>query len=127
MSSPTAARGCPFTDPQHLFEDLAATRAADGLPYAEALGARMVSRYDDLVAALHDPVTFSSAPTVPDMPSPWRERFERRGPAPGTPLGPGNPPPEPPGAAAHTFFMPRRPAPHQPGVPGPAPPPGDAL
>src|SRR4051812_43551406 len=108
MSSPTAARGCPFTDPQHLFEDLAATRAAEGLPYAEALDARMVSRYDDLVAALHDPVTFSSAPTVPDMPSPWRERFEGRVPARGTLLGLDNPDHDRLRAAVNTFFLPRR-------------------
>jgi hypothetical protein len=79
--------GCPFTRPERLFQDLAATRAAGGLPYAETFEARVVSRYDDIVQALHDPDTYSSAPTVPEMPSPWRERFAGRVPSRGALLG----------------------------------------
>jgi hypothetical protein len=70
--------GCPFTDPDRLFQDLAVTRAAGGLPYAEPFEARMVSRYDDIVQARHDPDTYCSAPTVPEMPAPWRARFAAR-------------------------------------------------
>jgi hypothetical protein len=46
---------CPFTDPQRLFQDLAATRGEGGLPYSETFQARVVSHYDDIVEALHDP------------------------------------------------------------------------
>ena len=40
--------GCPFTDPQRLFQDLAATRAEGGLAYAGTFEARVVSRYDGI-------------------------------------------------------------------------------
>jgi hypothetical protein len=63
------------------------TRAELGLPYAETFEARVVSRYDDIVQALHDPDTYSSAPTVPEMPPPWRERFAGQVPSRGTLLG----------------------------------------
>src|SRR3954453_19297615 len=68
---------CPFTHPRSLFQDLATARAADGLPYAEAFGARVVSRYDEIVAALHGPGTFSSFATVGDA-LPFREMFAGR-------------------------------------------------
>jgi len=67
--------GCPFTDPERLFQDLAVTRAEGGLSYAEPFEARVVSRYDDIVQALHDPQTYSSAPTVPEMPAPDHDRL----------------------------------------------------
>src|SRR4051794_41611653 len=104
MPSPSAAGGCPFTDPQHLFADLAATRAADGLPYSEVFDARVVSRYDDIVAALHDPETFSSTPTVPEMPSPWRGRVVGPVASRGTLLRPRNPHPDRRRPALHTLF-----------------------
>jgi cytochrome P450/ferredoxin-NADP reductase len=116
MPSPSAAGGCPFTDPQHLFADLAATRAADGLPYSEAFDARVVSRYDEIVAALHDPETFSSTPTVPEMPSPWRKRFAGRVPSRGTLLGLDNPDHDRLRSAVNTFFMPRRLARYEPWI-----------
>src|SRR3954465_6182764 len=116
MPSPSAAGGCPFTDPQHLFQDLAATRAADDLPYSEVFDARVVSRYDEIVAALHDPDTFSSTPTVPEMPSPWRERFAGRVPSRGTLLGLDNPDHDRLRAAVNTFFMPRRLARYEPWI-----------
>src|SRR5215213_10156637 len=99
---------CPFTDPRALFDDLAAARATDGLPYAEPFGARMVSRYDEIVQALHDPDTFSSVATVPEMPSPFREMFAGRVPSRGTLLGLDNPDHDRLRAAVNTFFMPRR-------------------
>jgi len=116
MPSPSAVNGCPFTDPQRLFDDLAATRAAAGLPYSEAFGARVVSRYDDIVVALHDPVTFSSAPTVPEPPSPWRERFAGRVPSRGTLLGLDNPDHDRLRAAVNSFFVPRRLARYEPWI-----------
>lgn len=61
--------GCPFTDPERLFQDLAATRADGGLPYAEPFEARVVSRYDDIVQALHDPDTYSSRPSLVSSPA----------------------------------------------------------
>src|SRR3954465_12086662 len=116
MPSPSAAGGCPFTDPQHLFADLAATRAADGLPYSEVFDARVVSRSDDIVAALHDPETFSATPTVPEMPSPWRERFAGRVPSRGTLLGLDNPDHDRLRSAVNTFFMPPRPPRFEPWI-----------
>src|SRR3954451_7338681 len=116
MPSPTADGGCPFTDPQYLFDDFAATRATDGLPWSGALAARVVSRYDDIVAALHDPDTFSSAATVPELPSPWRERFAGRVPSRGTLLGLDNPDHDRLRAAVNTFFMPRRLARYEPWI-----------
>jgi cytochrome P450/ferredoxin-NADP reductase len=116
MPSPSADSGCPFTDPRHLFDDFAATRAAGGLPYSEVFDARVVSRYDEIVAALHDPDTFSSTPTVPEMPSPWRERFAGRVPSRGTLLGLDNPDHDRLRSAVNTFFMPRRLARYEPWI-----------
>jgi cytochrome P450/ferredoxin-NADP reductase len=107
---------CPFTDPQRLFQDLAATRGEGGLPYSETFQARVVSHYDDIVEALHDPETYSSAPTVPDMPAPWRERFAGRVPSRGTLLGLDNPDHDRLRAAVNTFFMPRRLARYEPWI-----------
>ena len=80
------------------------------------LQARVVGRYDDIDAALHDPDTFSSAPTVPDPPSPWRERFAGRVPTRGTLLGLDNPDHDRLRAAVNTFFMPRRLARYEPWI-----------
>src|SRR3954471_16480532 len=86
---------CPFTHPRSLFQDLATTRAADGLPYAEAFGARVVSRYDEIVAALPVPGTVSSFATVPEMPSPVPGDVRRPGAVPRHAARPGRPGPRP--------------------------------
>ena len=105
----TAPGGCPFFhDPERIFEDLAAVRADDGLPYSDVFEARMVTRYDDVVAALHDPVTFSSEVTVGRPPSPWRERFEGRVPDRGTLLGVDQPDHDRLRSSVNGFFLPRR-------------------
>ena len=80
------------------------------------LQTRVVGRYDDIDAALHDPDTFSSAPTVPDPPSPWRERFAGRVPTRGTLLGLDNPDHDRLRVAVNTFFMPRRLARYEPWI-----------
>jgi cytochrome P450 len=98
----------PFTEPQRLLDDLAESRTAPGLPWSEALGAYVVTRYDDVVAALHDSRTFSSRPTVPDLPSPWPERFAGLVPARGTLIGVDNPDHDRLRASVNTFFMPQR-------------------
>jgi cytochrome P450/ferredoxin-NADP reductase len=116
MSAQTPEGTCPFSDPRSLHQDLAAARAAGGLPYSEALEARVVSRYDDLVRALHDPETFSSTATVPDMPPPFREMFAGRVPSRGTLLGLDNPDHDRLRAAVNTFFMPRRLARYEPWI-----------
>lgn len=107
-ATPPPRDACPFSDPQRLFDDLAEVRTTEGLPWSEVFQARVVSRYDEIVRVLHDPATFSSAPTVPELPSPWRERFAGRVPARGTLLGLDNPDHDRLRAAVSTFFMPRR-------------------
>ena len=114
--SPSEVSRCPFSDPERLFPDLAKVRASTGLPESEVYGSRMVTRYDDVVRALHDPETFSSAPVVPDLPSPWRERFAGRVPARGTLLGLDNPDHDRLRAAVNTFFIPRRLARYEPWI-----------
>jgi cytochrome P450/ferredoxin-NADP reductase len=107
---------CPFSNPRTLFADLATARATAGLPHAEALGARVVSRYDDIVQALHDPQTFSSVATVPEVPSPFREQFAGRVPSRGTLLGLDGPDHDRLRAAVNTFFIPRRLARYEPWI-----------
>jgi cytochrome P450/ferredoxin-NADP reductase len=110
--SPRTARSelssCPFSDPHRLMADLASARSADGFPWTEALQRRVVAGYDDVVAALHQPDVFSSAPTVPSLPSPWQERFAGRVPDRGTLLGLDNPDHDRLRAAVNSFFMPRK-------------------
>jgi len=109
MSMPTFPAGCPaFHDPERLFADLAEVRAAPGLPFSDAYGARMVTRYDDIVQALHDPAIFSSTATVPDLPSPWKERFAGVVPTHGTLLGIDDPDHDRLRASVNGFFVPRR-------------------
>lgn len=106
--SPTPP-ACPFSDPERLFADLDATRREGGAPPAETFGgARVFTRYDDIVAALHDPGTFSSQPAVGTVPPPWREQFEGRVPSRGTLLGVDNPDHDRLRSSVNTFFMPRR-------------------
>lgn len=68
----------------------------------------VVSRYDDMVAALLDPATFSSQPVVPTMPPSFQELFAGRVPDRGTLIGHDNPTHDRLRAAVNTFFMPRR-------------------
>ena len=77
-------------------------------PGARQLQRHVVARYDDIVAALHRPDVFSSAPTVPELPPPWRELFAGRVPDRGTLLGLDNPDHDRLRPAVNTFFMPRR-------------------
>lgn len=72
------------------------------------MGRYVVSRHDDIVAALHDPKTFSSAPTVPVPPPHIQEIFAGKVPDRGTLIGHDNPTHDRLRAAVNTFFMPRR-------------------
>jgi cytochrome P450/ferredoxin-NADP reductase len=108
MSATTGAR-CPFTDPERLFTDLAEERRVGNAPHVEVFGgARVFTRYDDIVTALHDPATFSSLPTVGTVPSPWREQFEGRVPMRGTLIGLDNPDHDRLRASVNNFFIPRK-------------------
>ncbi|WP_285114012.1 cytochrome P450 [Leifsonia sp. fls2-241-R2A-40a] len=75
-----------------------------------------MTRYDDIVEALHDPGTFSSTPVVPELPSPWRERFDGRVPSRGTLIGLDNPDHDRLRASVNTFFVPRRLARYEPWI-----------
>jgi cytochrome P450/ferredoxin-NADP reductase len=109
MTTSTAPQsGCPFLDPQRVFQDLAEARSLAALPQSDTFEGRVVSRYDDIVQALHDPETFSSQPTVGTFPSPWREQFEGRVPSRGTLLGLENPDHDRLRSSVNTFFMPRK-------------------
>lgn len=108
MTTTAETHGCPFLDPERIFTDLAAARASAEFPHSETFGAQVVARYDDIVAALHDPDTFSSEPTVGDVPSPWKEQFEGRVPSRGTLLGIDNPDHDRLRSSVNTFFVPRR-------------------
>ena len=116
MTDPTAAARCPFTDPHRLFADLADARATGGLPRSEALGARVVTRYADVVTALHDPTTFSSRPTVPDIPPPFADLLGGRVPTRGTLLGHDDPDHARLRSAVNGFFVPRRLARYEPWI-----------
>jgi cytochrome P450/ferredoxin-NADP reductase len=106
-ADPAAAR-CPFSNPHEIFGDLAAARAQPGLSWNEHMQRHVVSRYDDVVQALHDPDLFSSQPVVPVLPSPWREMFAGKVPDRGTLIGHDNPTHDRLRAAVNTFFMPRK-------------------
>ena len=108
MSTTAETLGCPFIDPERIFTDLAAIRARTGFPFSATYEARLVTRYDDIVTALHDPDTFSSEPAVGDVPSPWKEQFEARVPPRGTLLGIDNPDHDRLRSSVNTFFVPRR-------------------
>lgn len=99
---------CPFSNPSQVFEDLADAREAPGLTWSAQMNRWVVSRHDDIVAALHDPITFSSQPTVPDMPAHVLEAFSGTVPLRGTLIGHDNPTHDRLRAAVNTFFMPRR-------------------
>jgi cytochrome P450/ferredoxin-NADP reductase len=107
VTRPTQS-GCPFLNPQKLFDDLAEARTTQGLPRSETFESRVVTRYDEIVQALHDPEAFSSQPTVGTVPSPWREQFEGRVPSRGTLLGLDNPDHDRLRSSVNSFFMPRK-------------------
>src|SRR3954470_8584910 len=98
---------CPFSDCRALHADLALVRAEPGPVWSEALQRWVVARYDDVVEALHAPDVFSSHPTVPQFPSPWRERFAGRVPDRGTLIGLDTPDHDRLRSAVNTFFVPR--------------------
>src|SRR3954462_3452831 len=98
---------CPFSDPRALHADLALVRAEPRPVWSEALQRWVVARYEDVVEALHAPDVFSSHPTVPQFPSPWRERFAGRVPDRGTLIGLDNPDHDRLRSAVNTFFVPR--------------------
>jgi cytochrome P450/ferredoxin-NADP reductase len=108
MTTTAEALGCPFIDPERIFTDLAGIRASAGFPFSVTYEARIVTRYEDIVTALHDPDTFSSEPAVGDVPSPWKEQFEGRVPPRGTLLGIDNPDHDRLRSSVNTFFVPRR-------------------
>lgn len=99
---------CPFADPRALHADLAEIRTRPGLFLDERTGRWFATRYEDVVAALHAPDVFSNAPVVPELPSPWREKFAGRVPDRGTLIGHDNPTHDRLRSAVNTFFMPRR-------------------
>ncbi|MDT0169200.1 cytochrome P450 [Pseudarthrobacter sp. BRE9] len=100
--------GCPFLNPQRLFQDLAEARTLEEAPFSDTFESRVITRYDDIVQALHDPETFSSQPTVGTVPSPWREQLEGKVPSRGTLLGLDNPDHDRLRSSVNTFFMPRK-------------------
>lgn len=99
---------CPFSDPARLWEDFAVAREANGPIWSEAMGRWVVSRYDDIKAALHDPATFSSEPVIPVHPPELQRLFAGKVPDRGTLIGHDNPTHDRLRAAVNTFFMPRR-------------------
>src|SRR3954453_10183836 len=98
---------CPFSDPRALHADLALVRAEPGPVWSEALQRWVVARYEDVVEALHAPDVFPSRPTVPQLPSPWWERFAGRVPDRGTLIGLDDPDHGRLRSAVNTFFLPR--------------------
>lgn len=106
----TGASGgrCPFSNPRELFGDLADARRAGGLTYSEALNAWVVARYDEIVEVLHQPDLYSSAATIPEMRSPYREIFDGHVPTRGTLLGLDNPDHDRLRLSVSSFFVPRR-------------------
>lgn len=76
----------------------------------------IVSRYEDVVQALHDPATFSSAPTVPQMPPNLQRLLDGKVPDRGTLIGHDNPTHDRLRNAVNTFFMPRRLAHYEPWI-----------
>lgn len=101
--------GCPFfTDPSRVFDDLAAVRESQTMPWSDVLAGRVVTRYDDIVEVLHDPETYSSAVAVGQVPEPWRTQIADHVPLQGTLLGVDNPDHDRLREAVNSFFVPRR-------------------
>lgn len=100
--------GCPFSDSAKAWEDFAELRQQPGLFRSEQMQRWVVSRYDEITAALHDPATFSSQPVIPTAPPPVQAAFAGKVPDRGTLIGHDNPTHDRLRAAVNTFFMPRR-------------------
>jgi cytochrome P450/ferredoxin-NADP reductase len=99
---------CPFSDPRALFGDLVQARSRPGLTWSETLHRHVVSRYDDIIEALHRPEIYSSSIVVPRMPPAWREKFGGLVGEHGTLIGYDNPDHDRLRSSVNTFFMPRR-------------------
>ncbi|SPO01417.1 related to cytochrome P450 [Cephalotrichum gorgonifer] len=99
---------CPFANPRHLFQDLAAIRLTPGLEYNETLNGYVVSRYDDIISVLDKPEIFSSRPTVPEFPPPVKSPFSDKVPEKGTLLAWDNPDHDRLRKSVSSFFVPRR-------------------
>ena len=72
------------------------------------MGRWVVSRYDDIVFALHNPDIFSSEPVIPPFPTPFDELLRDKVPGRGTLIGHDNPTHDRLRKAVNTFFIPRR-------------------
>ncbi|AXB80494.1 cytochrome P450 [Novosphingobium sp. P6W] len=100
--------GCPFSDPKKVWDDFRDIREAPGLFWNEQMKRWVVSRYDEITKALHDPATFSSEPVIPTAPPHVRALFAGKVPERGTLIGHDNPTHDRLRSAVNTFFMPRR-------------------
>jgi cytochrome P450/ferredoxin-NADP reductase len=100
--------GCPFSNSAKAWEDFATLRETPGLVWNDNMQRWVVSRYEDITAALHDPATFSSQPVVPTAPPPVQAAFAGKVPDRGTLIGHDNPTHDRLRSAVNTFFMPRR-------------------
>ncbi|KAF5534318.1 cytochrome P450 [Fusarium mexicanum] len=99
---------CPFSNPRHLFDDLATARETPSIEYSEKLGGYVISRYDDIVSVLDNPSVFSSRPTVPDFPPQVKHIFANKVPERGTLLAHDNPDHDRLRKSVASFFVPRR-------------------
>ncbi|KAH7033541.1 cytochrome P450 [Microdochium trichocladiopsis] len=106
--SAAAVTACPYSNPQRVFEDLAAQRERPGLEYDAILIGYVVSRHSDIVEVLDDPSTFSSRPTVPEFPPPVQSLFSGKVPDRGTLIAHDNPDHDRLRASVASFFVPRR-------------------
>jgi cytochrome P450/ferredoxin-NADP reductase len=91
-----------------VWEDFAELRQQPGLFWSEQMQRWVVSRYEEITTALHDPATFSSQPVIPTAPPPVQAAFAGKVPDRGTLIGHDNPTHDRLRAAVNTFFMPRR-------------------
>ncbi|KAF5659115.1 cytochrome P450 monooxygenase [Fusarium circinatum] len=99
---------CPFSNPRHLFDDLATARETPSIEYSEKLGGYVISWYDDIVSVLDNPGVFSSRPTVPDFPPQVKQIFANKVPERGTLLAYDNPDHDRLRKSVASFFVPRR-------------------
>lgn len=107
---------CPFSDPSKMWQDFSTVREAPGLTWSATMNKWIVSRYEDVVQALHDPETFSSLPTVPQMPPELQRVLDAKVPDRGTLIGHDNPTHDRLRKAVNSFFMPRRLAHYEPWI-----------
>ncbi|MFJ4345340.1 cytochrome P450 [Pseudomonas sp. NPDC089401] len=107
---------CPFSDPAMIWQDFATVREAPGLTWSATMQKWIVSRYEDVVQVLHDPETYSSLPTVPEMPAELKQLLDAKVPDRGTLIGHDNPTHDRLRGAVNSFFMPRRLAHYEPWI-----------